>query len=194
MTSIADRFTYAFERVYWLLGREWEHSELTEHEQMLLWHIPLGEGRSLTWLASHLGLPQSTASVRVKDLEKRGFLTRVRDPRDERRLRIDLTAKARHHLASWTPLDTEALEAALSSLASEDRDHLSDLMQKLAEAALALQQGPDRQWRAEYVARLVQWRAEEPSRSHPAQGDSEQGRVQGTASPATQPETDVIAK
>ena len=42
-------------------------------------------------LAAHLALPKSTASVVVKDLERRGFVRRARDERDERRLAIVLT-------------------------------------------------------------------------------------------------------
>ena len=45
----------------------------------------------MTALAEHLALPKSTASVVVKDLERRGFVRRARDERDERRLAIVLS-------------------------------------------------------------------------------------------------------
>ena len=63
----------------------------------------------LTALARHLALPKSTASVVVKDLERRGFVERARDARDERRLAIVLSAEGRARVADDTVLEPDAL-------------------------------------------------------------------------------------
>src|SRR5439155_12254064 len=80
-----------------LYGRLWraffkaDTEDLTQHERQLLHHIGSAQGVPLGVVARHLGIPKSSASEQVKGLERRGFLTRRRDPTDERRLSIVLT-------------------------------------------------------------------------------------------------------
>lgn len=160
MSSVPEQFSLTFELLYWMLGRDYQDPDLSEHERAVLWHVPLPEGKSLTWLAKHLDVPQSTLSVRVKDLERRGFLARSRDPADERRLYLELTDAGRRRLAAWTVLDTDVLHRALQSLEAEEQHRLVELAEKLAEAAMNLTQDPSREWRRDYVSRLRQWRSE----------------------------------
>jgi DNA-binding MarR family transcriptional regulator len=86
-------------------------------------------------LARHLALPKSTASVVVKDLERRGFVRRRRDARDERRLAIVLTAEGRRRVAADTVLEPEPLAQALDALAAGRRAQLLDAIEALADAA-----------------------------------------------------------
>src|SRR5262249_46727266 len=87
---------------------------------------------TLNRLAHHLVLPKSTASVLVKDLERRGFIVRSRDPRNERQLAIVLTAAGEARVAADTVLDLHRLAAALAARADERRallkgfEHLVD--------------------------------------------------------------------
>ena len=92
---------------------------------------------TLGWVASHLMLPKSTASVLVKDLERRGFVRRRRDASDERRLAIVLTAKGRRRVQADTVLEPRALESALGALPQRERRALVRGMARLAEAAEA---------------------------------------------------------
>lgn len=108
---------------------------LGQHERELLAHV--GDGASLTWLTRHLLLPKSTASVLVKDLERRGFLDRRRDANDERRLAITLTAQGRAAAEADHVLDLDALGRALRRLAASDRETLLRLLEQLGEAAKA---------------------------------------------------------
>lgn len=100
----------------WAALNKPDDPDLSQHERNLLHHIPRRDGVALTWLARHLGLPKSSASVLVKDLERRGFVTRSRDNRDERRLSISLTPKGRRRVASDRVLEPRRLTAALESL------------------------------------------------------------------------------
>jgi DNA-binding MarR family transcriptional regulator len=106
---------------------------LGQHERELLAHV--GDGASLTWLTRHLLLPKSTASVLVKDLERRGFLTRRRDADDERRLRITLTGRGAAAVAADHVLDLVALDRALGRLPAGDRATLLRLVERLADIA-----------------------------------------------------------
>jgi len=85
-------------------------------------------------LAAHLALPKSTASVVVKDLERRGFVRRARDARDERRLAIVLSEEGRARVAADTVLEPEALSRALAALADDERDALLRAFEALADA------------------------------------------------------------
>ena len=100
-------------------------------------HRRIFEGIALNDLAAHLGLPKSSASVLVKDLERRGFLVRRRDPDDERRLAIVLTALGRRRVTEDSVLEPRLLASALAALKERDRAALVRTMQRLAEAAEA---------------------------------------------------------
>ena len=82
-------------------------------------------------------LPKSTASVLVKDLERRGFVRRRRDSSDERRLAIVLTAKGRRRVEADTVLSPGPLAAALGELPERERRGLVRSLGRLAEAAEA---------------------------------------------------------
>jgi MarR family transcriptional regulator, organic hydroperoxide resistance regulator len=129
-----ERFERAYRRLWGALHRG-DQPGLSQHERQLLHHVPAAGGVALTDLARHLALPKSTASVVVKDLERRGFVRRRRDARDERRLAIVLTAEGRRRVASDTVLEPEPLAQALDALAARRRAQLLDAIEALADAA-----------------------------------------------------------
>jgi DNA-binding MarR family transcriptional regulator len=117
-----------------------DETDLSQHERQLLHHVPAEGGVQLSQVAWHLALPKSTASVLVKNLERRGFLSRRRDPRDERRLAITLTDKGHDRVRADSVLDPDGLAAALASLPDDVRAALVEGMERLA--AGAAQAGP----------------------------------------------------
>jgi len=135
-SSDSRQFDELYGRLWAALHRGDEAEGLGQHERSLLAHV--GSGVSLTWLAGHLLLPKSTASVLVKDLERRGYLRRERDPGDERRLRITLTPDGERTMAADTVLEPAALSAALEVLTPADRARLLRLLARVAEAAEVL--------------------------------------------------------
>jgi DNA-binding MarR family transcriptional regulator len=132
-SSDAERFELAYRRVWGAMHRD-DDPDLSQHEREILHHVPARGGIALTGLAAHLALPKSTASVLVKDLERRGFVRRRRDRGDERRLAIVLTAEGRRRVAADRALDPARLGRALAVLAAEERDRLLDGMEALAAA------------------------------------------------------------
>jgi DNA-binding MarR family transcriptional regulator len=132
-SSETERFERAFRRVWGALHRG-DDPELSQHERQLLHHVPERGGIALNALAAHLALPKSTASVVVKDLERRGYVRRARDARDERRLAIVLSAQGRRVVAADTVLEPEALGRALAALPAAERRALLDAMDALADA------------------------------------------------------------
>jgi MarR family transcriptional regulator, organic hydroperoxide resistance regulator len=135
-SSESERFERAFRRVWGALHRG-DDPELSQHERQLLHHVPARGGIALTALAAHLGLPKSTASVVVKDLERRGYVRRARDARDERRLAIVLSADGRRVVEADTVLEPDALGRALAALPAAERRALLGAMEALADAGEA---------------------------------------------------------
>jgi MarR family transcriptional regulator, organic hydroperoxide resistance regulator len=129
-----ERFERSYRRIWGALHRG-DEPGLSQHERQLLHHVPGEGGVALTDLARHLLLPKSTASVAIKELERRGFVRRRRDARDERRLAIVLTAEGRRRVAADTVLRPDALARALAALPEARRAALLDGFEALADAA-----------------------------------------------------------
>ena len=109
--------------------------DLSQHERQLLHHVSGARGISLGMVANHLGIPKSSASERVKSLERSGFLTRRRDPDDERRLSIVLTDLGVARVKRDSVLDLVRLAAALRKISAEDRKAMLAGLERLAAAA-----------------------------------------------------------
>jgi DNA-binding MarR family transcriptional regulator len=133
-SSSSEQFESLYRRLWGALHKP-DDPDLSQHERMLLHHVPENGAIALTELARHLALPKSSASVVVKDLGRRGFLTRTRDPDDERRLRIELTDAGRRRVREDTVLEPSGLAAALERLSDDQRAQLLGTLAALAEAA-----------------------------------------------------------
>jgi DNA-binding MarR family transcriptional regulator len=132
--SASEQFESLYRRIWGALNRP-DDADLSQHERQLLHHVPADGSVSLTWLAGHLGLPKSTASMVVKSLGQRGFVERARDAADERRLAIALTEAGRARVAADTVLDPHGLRAALAKLSPPVRAALLEGLAQLADAA-----------------------------------------------------------
>ncbi len=71
----------------------------------------------------------------VKDLERRGFLKRARDPNNERQLSIVLSAAGAQRVATDTVLDPQRLAKALRTLPPAERRALLAGLEDLARAS-----------------------------------------------------------
>jgi DNA-binding MarR family transcriptional regulator len=132
-SSESEQFERAYRRI-WMAFMRGDEPGLSQHERQLLHHVPEDGGTPLHALARHLALPKSTASVLVKDLERRGFLTRARDPRDERRLAIVLSEEGAARVKADTVLDVDRLGRAFAKLPAQERRELLRTIEKLADA------------------------------------------------------------
>ena len=130
--SRSERLELAYRRVWEALHRG-DEADLAQHERDVLHHAAAGP--ALGELAGHLALPASTASVLVKDLARRGFLAKARDPGDERRVRITLTPKGHGRIRSGSVLDVRRLATALDRLPERQRAGLVRALEALADAA-----------------------------------------------------------
>jgi MarR family transcriptional regulator, organic hydroperoxide resistance regulator len=130
--SSAEQFESAYRKLWAALHRP-DDPDLSQHEREILHHVPAKGGCSLTEIVAHLGLPKSSCSEIVKGLTQRGFLNRVRDPSDDRRLQLTLTSRGRAKVADDRVLNVGHLSAALGRLRPADQKELVRLMAELAE-------------------------------------------------------------
>jgi len=132
--SQAEQFDQLYGRLWRVLLKA-DADDLSQHELQLLHHVPAEKGISLGAVARHLGIPKSSASEQVKSLERRGFLTRHRDPEDERQLSIVLTDAGFARVSQDSVLDLARLATALRKVSAGDRRALLTGLERLAAAA-----------------------------------------------------------
>ena len=132
--SQAEQFDQLYGRL-WRALLKTDTDDLSQHERQLLHHIPAEKGIPLGEVARHLGMAKSSASEQVKSLARRGFLTRHRDPVDERQLSIVLTKAGVTRVKEDSVLDLVRLAAALKKVSAEDRRALLKGLDQLASAA-----------------------------------------------------------
>jgi DNA-binding MarR family transcriptional regulator len=132
-------FEDLYRRLWAALNRP-DDPDLGQHERQLLQHLTAERPVTLGWLASHLALPTSTTSTIVKRLASRGFVHRVRDPGNERRLAITLTPEGHRRVEADTVLDPRRLQAALAAVPPPERAAMLAALQQLVQAAEALPQ------------------------------------------------------
>jgi DNA-binding MarR family transcriptional regulator len=133
-SSEAERLEAAYRGIWAALNRP-DDPDLSQHERQLLHHIPRRNGVTLNWLAQHLMLPKSSASVLIKDLARRGFVTRARDASDERRLSIVLTPKGLRRVRADSVLDLHRVQECLDELPETTRRTLLRGFEQLANVA-----------------------------------------------------------
>ena len=82
------------------------HADLRFADGFVFQHL-IGGPLPITALAQRLGVTQQAASKTAADLERRGYVARIRDPNDARARLVTLTARgndaiegARHHRAA----------------------------------------------------------------------------------------------
>jgi DNA-binding MarR family transcriptional regulator len=132
--SYAEQFDGLYGRLWSALFKA-DDEDLSQHERQLLHHVGDEKGVPLGVVARHLGIPKSSASEQVKSLERRGFLKRRRDTKDERRLSIVLTDMGVARLRRDSVLDLVRLAAALKKVSAADKKALLAGLERLAAAA-----------------------------------------------------------
>ena len=101
----------------------------------LLDHLDRIQSVSLTALADHLGVTLGTASVAIDRLVKRGYVSRVPDDIDRRRIHLRLTDAGARVCAAHSVLDPMLVEQLLGVLCDDERRRALDGLELLASAA-----------------------------------------------------------
>jgi DNA-binding MarR family transcriptional regulator len=90
------------------------------------------DGLTPSALAAGVLVSSGGMTKRLTALERGGWISRRRSPRDGRSVRVALTPSGRERLDSLLPAYFQAEAEALDGLAAAERDRLADLLRELS--------------------------------------------------------------
>jgi DNA-binding MarR family transcriptional regulator len=103
-------------------------------------HLDAESPTMLADLAEHMGVTPATMSIAVGRLVEHGYVTRVLDPVDRRKVQLRLTAAGVRVCAANSVLEPMLVEQMLDQLATGDRRAALHGLALLGKAAVASQQ------------------------------------------------------
>jgi MarR family transcriptional regulator, organic hydroperoxide resistance regulator len=108
---------------------------LSRHQASILDHLDEVDPTTLNGLARHMGVTPGTMSLTIDRLERKGYVIRLRDTTDRRRVHLRLsTAGVRVRNAS-SVLDPPRVERLMARLTDEERETAIRGLGLLADAA-----------------------------------------------------------
>ena len=108
---------------------------LSRHQASVLDHLDEIEPTTLNDLARHMGVTAATMSLTVDRLERKGYVVRLRDTADRRRVHLRLTSSGVRIRQASSVLDPSRVEALVARLTPDDRDAAVRGLGLLARAA-----------------------------------------------------------
>ena len=108
---------------------------LSRHQASVLDHLDELDPTTVNDLARHLGVTAATMSLALDRLERKGYVARMRDHADRRRVHVRLTAAGVRVRSASSVLDPPRVEALMARLTDEERDAAIRGLALLASAA-----------------------------------------------------------
>lgn len=94
---------------------------LSAHQARILDHLDAVEPTSLSDLARHSGVTPGTMSIAIERLVRKGYVLRVRDRNDGRRVNLTLSASGVRIQEASSVLDVERVKRVMARLSEEER-------------------------------------------------------------------------
>ena len=113
---------------------------LSRHQASVLDHLDEVEPTTLNDLARHMGVTAGTMSMTIDRLERKGYVVRLRDASDRRRVHLRLTTAGVRVRQASSVLDLGRVEAVVARLSADER---IDAVRGLALLARAAQEHMD---------------------------------------------------
>lgn len=127
---------------------------LTRSQWLVLSRLHRSPGLSQSELAEILEVERATAGRMIDRMERRHWLVRRADPADRRINRLYLTAEAEAVQAEMGLIAEQLLGDALASLDAEEREALTEMMERVKAQLLSLGARPSRAERPAQPAAL----------------------------------------
>ena len=108
---------------------------LSRHQASILDHLDELDPTTVNDLARHMGVTPATMSLALDRLERRGYVARLRDNPDRRRVHVRLTAAGVRMREATSVLDPPRVEELLSRLTGDEREAAVHGLALLAAAA-----------------------------------------------------------
>jgi len=110
---------------------------LSRHQASVLDHLDEVDPITLNGLARHMAVTAGTMSLTIDRLEGKGYVVRLRDVADRRRVHVRLTSAGVRVRDASSVLDRPLVEAMVARLTDEERDTAIRGLGLLAAAAQA---------------------------------------------------------
>ncbi|UXH44095.1 MarR family winged helix-turn-helix transcriptional regulator [Rossellomorea vietnamensis] len=112
------------------------HREKISHQVVrILQLVDKKSGVGVNEIASYLQVSHNTASEHVKRTFEKGYLVKVRDPLDERKVILSLTESGEEVLYRNTSLDEEKLGKVLEQLNDDEEELVEQALKILSKRA-----------------------------------------------------------
>jgi DNA-binding MarR family transcriptional regulator len=109
--------------------------KLTQHQASILDHLDSSHPLTISELARHLDVTQSTMSIQVTRLERAGYVRRIQDSTDRRHIRVSLSVAGLRVQEQNSVLDPDLVREMFSLLGSEEAELGLAGLELLAHAA-----------------------------------------------------------
>src|SRR5688572_24198084 len=108
---------------------------LSRHQASILDHLDEIEPTTVMELAAHMGVTAATMSLSIDRLERKGYVVRLKDAKDRRRVHVRLTTAGVRVREASSVLDPVRVEALVGRLSDEERAQAIEGLALLARAA-----------------------------------------------------------
>ena len=107
---------------------------LSRHQASILDHLDELEPTTVMALAGHMGVTAGTMSLSIDRLERKGYVVRLKDAKDRRRVHVRLTSAGVRIRDASSVLDPSRVEVLVARLSDEERARAIEGLALLAEA------------------------------------------------------------
>jgi DNA-binding MarR family transcriptional regulator len=94
---------------------------LSRHQASILDHLDEIEPLTVMDLAAHMGVTPATMSIAIDRLERKGYVVRLKDAKDRRRVHVRLTTAGVRVREASSVLDASLVEALVAKLTDQER-------------------------------------------------------------------------
>jgi DNA-binding MarR family transcriptional regulator len=126
---------------------------LSRTQASVLDHLDEIDPTTLNELARHMGVTAATMSIAIDRLERQGYVVRLRDTADRRRVHLRLTSAGVRVRAASSVLDPPRVEQLVARLGDDDRERALVGLELLAKAAQEQMEQQSRRPRADEEGR-----------------------------------------
>lgn len=108
---------------------------LSRHQASILDHLDERDPTTVMDLAAHMGVTAATMSLSIDRLERKGYVVRLKDAKDRRRVHVRLTSAGVRVREASSVLDPLRVEDMVSRLTEAERTQAIEGLALLARAA-----------------------------------------------------------
>src|SRR4051812_34506665 len=134
-----DALMTLYPRIYFACHTRHVHDPLTHrllsrHQASILDHLDELVPTTVMDLARHMGVTPGTMSLAIDRLERKGYVVRLRDATDRRRVHVRLTSGGVRIRDASSVLDPARVDAVLARLTEDERGRAVHGLELLARA------------------------------------------------------------